>query len=132
MTFAEKLKYTRKLARLTQTELAGRMGCTTQMVCQYESGARMPKWETMKRFAEALDVPLANLYGDEQAPLINSKDALERQDGDALSHSLGLPSGSVRFVGKVESAREAELLIAFRELTIQQQEAVMMIVRGMK
>jgi len=135
MTFADKLKYNRKLAGLTQAELAKRLGVSHQMIAAYESGSKNPKWETIMRLADALDVNPEQLYGDEQAPLINvreAREAMDKRDGDLLMKALGLPTNVVQWVGKVATVKEAELILAFRELTEEQQDAVLVVLRGMK
>ena len=57
------LKAARIAKGITQVELARRMGVTAQTISQYERGCANPKLETVKRFAEALDVSVAELYG---------------------------------------------------------------------
>jgi len=44
MTFPDNLKATRELCRLTQAELAARLGCTMQTVSNWECGRTAP-WE---------------------------------------------------------------------------------------
>lgn len=48
---------------LTQKALAAKMGVTASWVGMYESGKRQPKPETIKRFADALDVFITDLTG---------------------------------------------------------------------
>ena len=129
MTFSDRLRYQRKLSGMTQKELAAKLGVAYQMIQRYENGMRSPKLETVARFADALGCTPDELYGDEQLALINIHDAIDRHDGVALSQALG---GAVQFVNRVETVREAELMLAFRELTEDQQDAVLTIVRGMR
>ena len=56
MTVGERIKEARKLARLTQQELADKVGISYQQLSQYERGVRNPKNETIKRIADALEV----------------------------------------------------------------------------
>lgn len=62
MTFGRLLRMERKRQVLTQKKLGERMGIGAQTISSYESGRRMPKIETMERFAAALDVPVSCLY----------------------------------------------------------------------
>jgi len=66
-TFAELLKETRRLRRISQTELAEITGITTRSIQNYESGSRMPNsLEITDKLARALDVTVAYLLGEEE------------------------------------------------------------------
>lgn len=54
--FGKRLEYFRTKAGLNKSELARKMGVTPAMVRQYENGPKNPKYETIKRFADGLDV----------------------------------------------------------------------------
>lgn len=68
MGIGEKIKDARKRKKLTQRELAERLGLATGTIQQYELNKREPKQEQVKRIAEALDIPWQSLYfeDDEQ------------------------------------------------------------------
>ncbi|MBR5714052.1 MAG: helix-turn-helix transcriptional regulator [Clostridia bacterium] len=69
MTTGERIKDMRKKLGLTQKELAERMGVKDAVISQYETGIRMPKYETVVRFAAAMGVsPYAIIGFDDQAP----------------------------------------------------------------
>lgn len=131
MTFGMNLKAARKRAGMTQSELAARVGCSYQMVQRYETGERNPKLETVARFAEALGVDPEELYGDEHASLLRFRESLNKHDGAGAEKALGLAPGSIRFVARVESVQEAELLLAFRGLSDDQRGLVLNLVRSM-
>ena len=57
------IKSARNAAGLTQEELARKCGVATITIRQYESGKREPKYDTLERLADALDVPLEVLLG---------------------------------------------------------------------
>lgn len=61
MTTGEKIKEARKKAKLSQKELGTRLGVSQAMIGQYESGKRNPKPETLKKIADALEVPISSL-----------------------------------------------------------------------
>lgn len=63
MTVGERIRSTRKESKLTQKQLAERMGIPESMVRTYESGRRNPKAYTIQRFAEALSVSPDYLTG---------------------------------------------------------------------
>ena len=62
MNYGDFLRRARLDAGLTQTELAKRMGVTPQYISQYERNNRMPKTETVVKFAKALGTPENNDY----------------------------------------------------------------------
>jgi len=63
MTTGQRIKAARKRAGLTQKELGERLGITYQTVAQWENDLRNPKYDTLERLADALDVPLEVLLG---------------------------------------------------------------------
>ena len=73
MELAEKLKSMRKKAGLTQKEVADKLGITYQSYGQYERGLRKPKYETVEKFAKALNF---DIYLDNSATT-NSNDKNE-------------------------------------------------------
>ena len=56
MTIGQKIKEVRKQKGLTQREVGERIGTTGSFIGQYENGARLPKYRTLKKIATALDV----------------------------------------------------------------------------
>lgn len=61
MDIGEKIKYLRTEKGITQKELASKLGTSQQNLAQYENGKRNPKPETLKRIADALEVPISSL-----------------------------------------------------------------------
>lgn len=59
MSVGEKLKEARKTNGLTQRELGEKVGVSAAVVGQHETGARNPKFETIKRYAQALNMQLS-------------------------------------------------------------------------
>lgn len=56
-----KIKAAREAAGLTQAELAAKLGTIQQNVSRWEKGAYQPKLATLRRIAEALEVPMSDL-----------------------------------------------------------------------
>ena len=111
MTKGELIKAARKNARMTQAELAKRMGISFQSIAQWENGLRDPKIETIKRIANALGVDVYELLGDADRELF--------VEGEA--------SALFRGVGKDYSFSEPEkrLVLSFNRLNLEgQQKAV--------
>lgn len=62
MTTGEKIKRIRKEKKLTQRELGIKLGgVSQQQIGQWENGQSNPKYETLKKIANALEVPISFL-----------------------------------------------------------------------
>ncbi len=69
-TFPENLKYYRQRKNLSQEELGRLIGVSGVTIMRYEKGLRQPKLEIIKRIANALKIPVANLI-DINSPIIS-------------------------------------------------------------
>lgn len=67
--FGQRIRAIRKAKGLSQRELAERLGRTTEAVSQLERGLYLPSYETLEGLAEALAIPVGDLFGAEDAPL---------------------------------------------------------------
>ena len=65
MEIGQSIQEARKKAKLTQKELAEKVGMATITVQQYERGVRTPKIETLQKIAQALNTDVGVLYGVE-------------------------------------------------------------------
>lgn len=68
MTIGDKIKFYRKSLGLTQKALGEKAGFRNRgdvRMAQYESGRRIPKYDILKRIADALDVSVEDLAGVE-------------------------------------------------------------------
>ena len=66
MTIGEKIKAARQKARISQKELADRLGITNAGISQWETDKRTPKIDSMIKIADAIGVNLAELLGAEK------------------------------------------------------------------
>ena len=71
-TFRERLRLARSRARLTQTELANKIGVSQVLISQYEMARSHPSFETLKLLAEALNVSADWLIGLSDERLISN------------------------------------------------------------
>lgn len=88
MSFSENLKYWRTKKGMTQRKIAEMLGCTVQSYAQYENGKRRPKIETIKRFADALGVPVSVLSDIEHETV--QKDDLNIKKVSCEEYSMAL------------------------------------------
>lgn len=58
----------RELAKLTMSELAGKMGVSVATVSRWESGVDFPAAYRLPALAEALDCTIDELYGRDSPP----------------------------------------------------------------
>lgn len=72
MTTGQRIKEARKKARLTQAELAKKLGIPYQSIGQWERDLRKPKIETRRRIAAAIGVSFFDLLSKEELALYDS------------------------------------------------------------
>lgn len=61
MTIGESIRKIRKSNKITQAQLAARLGVSASMIGQYETGVRNPKLSTLASIADALNVSIADI-----------------------------------------------------------------------
>lgn len=82
-TFGEVLKKHRTLVRMTQAELAMKMGVTPQTISQYERGLKNPKHKTIEKYAKALGCKPDEIY---------SEMYIESEGKSKMSEEMSLPN----------------------------------------
>ena len=93
--FRDNLTALRKMKRLTQEEVAERVGVTRQAVAKWESGETVPDLDRCKRLAELFDVSLDDLANYEA--------------GENLG--LGVPPKGKHFFGVVTVGEKGQIVI---------------------
>lgn len=63
MTTGQSIREARKMAGMTQMELAHRLDIPFQSISQWERDIRKPKFETIQRIANALEISVYELMG---------------------------------------------------------------------
>lgn len=71
MGIGERIKLLRRKAGLTQKELGELLDVSAAMIAQYESSLRNPKFETLNKIADALNVDVWDLYDKPQLEQTN-------------------------------------------------------------
>ena len=64
MTFSDKIKRAREVAKLTQNELAQEVGVSQRTIASYESGGARARRSTIEKLARALKVSVKYLSDD--------------------------------------------------------------------
>src|SRR5436853_7802795 len=100
--------------RLSQTELADRIGVTFQQVQKYEKGVNRIGAGRLQRISEALEVPISFFFGG------GATGALARETNGNAESIFGFmqTSGSVRIVKafhKIKSRKARQLLVEMAE-----------------
>ena len=65
MTFSDKIKRAREVAKLTQNELAQQVGVSQRTIASYESGGAKARRSTIEKLARALKVSVKFLTDDD-------------------------------------------------------------------
>jgi transcriptional regulator with XRE-family HTH domain len=68
--FDERLKTIRALRGLTQSELGEKSGLPTSSIAQFETKARKPSFETLRKLSKALEISTDYLLGNVDEPKV--------------------------------------------------------------
>ena len=79
MNFGERLKELRKGQRLTQQELAERIGVAKSVVSYYESGDRYPSYDVLIRIAHIFHTTTDYLFGLERGRMTDVSGLSEQE-----------------------------------------------------
>ena len=106
-TFGARLKQARKSAGWTQSQLAARTGFTTSSIAQFETDARKPSFDSLRRLTMALSITSDYLLGLADKPVVIGSKAfienLEKLSGDdriLLDEFVAVLVGRINLGGK--------------------------------
>ena len=89
MGFSERLKESRKQARLTQVEIAGKLGISQPAYASWERGTKKPTQENLVKIAQILNVTIDYLVGNFDEEITNNKlediEILFRKNSEGLT-----------------------------------------------
>lgn len=92
----ERLKYLRELRNLTQTEFAKKSRISQSAIAQIETGRKDPSVTTIKKLAQALDVPIALLFATNEIHVFDMRRLRAKYDHvDKLNPTLYFALGKV-------------------------------------
>ena len=74
---ALRIKTMRLSRRMTQADLAKAIGQSPSSITMYETGRRVPDFETLEALADVFNVPLASLVSDEDGISFEDQERLE-------------------------------------------------------
>lgn len=102
--FPSNLKFLRKVSRLTQTQIADKIGKTGSLVNMWEKEKRDATLDDVRTIAELFNISLS----------------------DIICTDL-----SLNYSSAIQTEKEKELCYYFRDLSENQQDAVLTMVKGM-
>ena len=117
MTFSDKIKRAREVAKLTQNELAQEVGVSQRTIASYESGGAKARRSTTEKLARALKVSVKYLSDD------NCLDPLEDIEKDEYIDQARALYGAKGVRDMDELLRDNAALFAGGELSQEQKDA---------
>lgn len=115
MTTGQRIKSARKAAKMTQAQLAEKLGVPFQSISQWERDIRNPKSETIQRIAEAIGCDIWELNG--VVKTISLQKMNELQSGvDSLHYDVNLLTLK-RLFQKLNASGQEVALERIKELT---------------
>ncbi|HYC29520.1 MAG TPA: helix-turn-helix transcriptional regulator [Chitinophagaceae bacterium] len=84
MTFGQRITYQRKQLRLSQDDLAKKVGTSGPIVGRYERDEMKPSIDVAKKIADALEVTLDYLLGGSDKMVLDKKLLKRMEDIEAL------------------------------------------------
>lgn len=104
MTFGELMRLERKKAKLSQTQLAERLGVTQSLIGQYERGELNPKLDTIKRICAALGIEyLPTIQEQEQNAIPHNITEARERTGCTQERLANLTGYSLTTIKRLES-----------------------------
>lgn len=122
-SIGERIKEARRQAGLTQKKLGELCGIAEPTIRRYELGKLNPKIETLQKIADALDVPVNELYDistqPKSAPTLTKKDERDiARDLEKIMEQLDA-SGDLMFDGDPMSEEARESIRAAMKLGLE-------------
>lgn len=112
MSIGNNIRNIRKEKGITLQQIADVMGCSPQLISQYENGKRIPKIENIRKIAAALGVYISDLVDDWE--VFSKEDiskAWETENATPeLSHETAIKAGGYK------NLEESSLLDNYRQL----------------
>ena len=129
MDTGEKIKSARLEHHISQKKLGAAIGTSQQMIAQYENGSRKPKFETLNKIADALNVHIFSLLDDTYEMKIGVgthynpvTDELELEETEYIDLTdraklIDLYDNELNFLGKQEALKRIGELTEIKKYT---------------
>ena len=111
-SYGQRISYLRESHKLTQTELARRLGITRASLSHYETGRRVPDFDTLAKMADLFGVSVDYIIGRTEQP-VASPEIREFDKHLELSDEQILKKYTFTIDGRELSPEEARRFIAF-------------------
>ncbi len=113
MTTGERIKKIRQEKGLLQRELGEKIGVSQQMIGQWENGKSNPKIETIRKIADALNVPHYELLGFDGSIRVNQTS--QRKKANEETEKLFIKQATGEKITKEESQKVFDYIEQIRE-----------------
>lgn len=97
MTTGERIRAARKNAGLTQEDLGKKLGVSYVGISQWENNVRNPKFSTLARIADALNIPVQDLIEDWSK--VDTEDFIKRA---CYGEGITVPDAEERIAAALE------------------------------
>lgn len=99
MGIGEQIRTARKAAKLTQEQLANKLGVMHSVISKYENDMIEPSITQLGKIAEALDVSIEYLLGyekiDTKEKMLQVKEAFKNNNTRLVEKLMGFPEGTI-------------------------------------
>lgn len=106
MNTGVRIQELRRIKKMTQGDLAAKIGTTPQNISQYERGVRKPKLETLRKIALALDTTVSELVCDDFWKNLSAEEQANAFDTNRAS--LLVAYDSMNETGKRKAVEQVE------------------------
>jgi transcriptional regulator with XRE-family HTH domain len=112
MYIADRLRKLREYKNLSQGDIEKRTGLLRCYISRVENGRTVPALETLEKFARALEVPLYQLfYENEETPDTKPPSSVREKDWASQGKGLRIFTKICHALGRV-SERDRQILLA--------------------
>ncbi len=116
MTIAEKIKKLRKERKLTQMQLANKVGIGVASIQRYERNELQPNIDTLGKIADALDVAMIEIIG--LGKLLNGDKNISKIDKKVISEFKKSPPKNYLYSpSELENNNKEEMLHSIKEIS---------------
>lgn len=120
--FGQRLASIRKEKKMSQNDLAKRVGVARPSVTQWESGAKIPSMASLEKISSALDVSLDWLTGKSDKPFTVEEQQFVKKIEDAVPVDQIAKEHPISINGKVLTEKQKKLFIAYALMLVEDEK----------